>query len=61
MCCDINVVREMWRGRTCGNVMRNVVQWWRDVEWRDVKGGVIKFLWCDVMETVKIFNVVWDV
>ena len=40
------------------NVMRNVVQWWRDVEWCDVKAGAIKILWCDVMECVKMFNVV---
>ena len=30
----------------CSNVMRNVVQWWCDVEWCgvewcDVKGGVV--------------------
>ena len=39
------------------NVMRDVVQWWRDVEWRDAKGGVIKILWCDMMECVKMFSV----
>ena len=25
----------------CSNAMWNVVQWWRDVEWCDVKGGVM--------------------
>ena len=44
------------------NVMWNVVQWWRDVEWCDMKGGAIKILWGDVIEcvaSVKMFNVVW--
>ena len=38
MCCNIEVRHG---ALVCSNVMWNVVQWWCDVEWCDMKGGVM--------------------
>jgi len=45
ICCNIKCPRFGVEHVVCSNVMWNVVQWWRDVEWcgvewRNVKGGV---------------------
>ena len=45
MCCNIKLMSERCGVEhvVCSNVMWNVVQWWCDVEWCNVKGGVKSF------------------